>query len=145
MPQRDDHRRKKARRLTLGDECEAYCAGRSWELYRVAGFPMPAWVQANRLARGTVEDITRLAAKTPGRPESDNEPSWDYVMYLLGQQLLAADDEPGRFEMVQTSALAPLEEMLLTSDNRCRVTAAEFFRLALHPIVDAERAGNGRL
>ena len=52
---------------SIGDECEAFLAGRSQQLHEAAGMPVPLWARLNRLARCSCEDLLELADTTISR------------------------------------------------------------------------------
>jgi hypothetical protein len=116
---RHGRRLESEERGSIGDELEAFLAGRYVRFVRDRHREIPWWAWVNRLAHGTSDEVTALGTRRVRRRDE-----WGRAEQFLAQEImvLARGDLAG----LQRSGLVPLELKLAEDDGCAAVTALQF-------------------
>jgi hypothetical protein len=120
---------------SLGDECEAYLAGRYADVVDavVGAGSRPAWVRLNEVAHAPLAALVEVAATPVGSASP-----WDAARRSLAEILIEASrDDEARARRLQLEILQPLESRL--------ARVAEFVTPhRLVELVEVSLVGHGR-
>jgi hypothetical protein len=123
---------------SIGDECEAFLAGRSLQLHEEAGVAVPLWARLNRLARASYDDLVELAGtEVSRRRRAATVMTWDTALILLARQLLA-DSDPDQVRARQREVLQPLEPQSF-ANGPFDLFPDEFFDFIVQRMAESER------
>lgn len=117
-------------RTGVGDECEAYLAGRLAAYLQELGRPIPAVAWLNQVVHATPRELSILAITGEAYVV---EPSlWRRAIGYLARSLLERARETGRpIEELQRDLLVPLELELIGDPSAFHLDSAEMIRLAM--------------
>jgi hypothetical protein len=113
----------------IGDECDAYLAGRLAFYLSELGRPVPAVAWLNRVVHATGSELVILANETD---ETDQPATWRRTVGYLARTLLERSRETGhRIEQLQQELLLPLELQLIGDATAVGLDSADLVRLTL--------------
>ena len=113
----------------IGDECDAYLAGRLAFYLRELGRPVPPVAWLNRVVHATPAELVILANEAD---DSDQPMAWRRTVGYLARILLERSRETGqRIDRLQQELLVPLELELIGDAGAARLDSAGMVRLTL--------------
>lgn len=113
----------------VGDECDAYLAGRLAFYLRELGRPVPSVAWLNRVVHATPEELVILASEAE---DTDQPVAWRRTVGYLARTLLERSRETGqRIDRLQQELLVPLELELIGEPSAARLDSADMVRLTL--------------
>lgn len=115
--------------FTIGDECEAYLAGRLAYHLQGLGRPVPPVGWLNLVVHSTPAELVIL-----GNELGHSVPSsgWRRTVGYLARSLLERSRETGRpVDRLQQELLVPLELELIGDDAAAQLDSADLIRLTL--------------
>lgn len=113
----------------VGDECEAFLAGRLAAYLRDAGRPIPPVGWLNQVAHATTSELVYL---TGGHAGVVHPLNWHRAVAYLSRSLLERARESGQpIAQLQREHLVPLELELLGDPDAVSLDSADMIRLAL--------------
>jgi len=113
----------------VGDECEAFLAGRLGAYLRQEGRPIHAVSWLNQVVHATPEELDRLALLGA---QLDYVSTWHRAVGYMTRSLLERAAETGRpVGELQSTLLLPLELRLLGDPDAASLDPADLIRLAL--------------
>ena len=120
MPAARRGRRLEPERLvSIGDELEAFLAGRYVRFQRDRHREIPSWAWLNRLAHGTSDEVIALGERRVRRRDA-----WEHAEQLLAREIMVLAG--GDLEGLQRSVLMPLELRLAERDGCAALTPQQF-------------------
>jgi hypothetical protein len=96
--------------VALAEEAEAFLAGRLADRFADTGRGVPAWALLNRLAHGSIDELTALLVAAQGGWRA--HPSalvWTAAERRLALRLLSTSGTPGELRSLQSAVLIPVE------------------------------------
>lgn len=111
----------------VGDEVEAYLAGRYVDHLVQRKRPVPAWAVVNRLAHATRDELARVvdgSVTSRGSPAS-RRVAWEESERFLAGTLLARTDGADDLAALQFTSLVPLELALIETVRHERLDAEQ--------------------
>ena len=113
----------------VGDECDAYLAGRLAFYLRELGRPVPPVAWLNTVVHATPAELAVLAHEADG---TDRPMAWRRTVGYLARTLLERSRETGqRVDWLQKDLLLPLELELIGDAAAAQLDSADMVRLAL--------------
>jgi len=114
----------------VGDECEAFLAGRLARYLGAAGQPVPPVGWLNQVAHGTPAELSALArTSSMGTPPPSR---WARTVGYLARSLLERSRETCRtIEELQRELLVPLELELIAMPECADLDPADIVRITL--------------
>jgi hypothetical protein len=113
----------------IGEECDAYLAGRLAFYLRELGRPVPPVAWLNRVVHATPAELVILAHEAD---DTDQPVAWRRTVGYLSRTLLERSRETGqRVERLQQELLVPLELELIGNASAAQLDSADMVRLAL--------------
>jgi hypothetical protein len=113
----------------VGDECDAYLAGRLAFYLRELGRPVPPVAWLNRVVHATPAELVILANEAD---DADQPMAWRRTVGYLARTLLERSRETGRrIDRLQQELLVPLELELIGDVAAAQLDSAEVVRLTL--------------
>jgi hypothetical protein len=128
----------------LGDEVEAFVQGCLVNYLLAVGRPVPAWAVLNRLAHGSVDDLTEFAATGSGKliGESEpGEPTWLRAQRSLAAALVTGATRPDDIVGFQRAVLVPLELWFIQRARSEAITSRRVLELASEALADHRPTG----
>lgn len=113
----------------IGDECDAYLAGRLAFYLRELGRPVPPVAWLNRVVHATPAELVILANEAD---DTDQPMAWRRTVGYLARTLLERSRETGqRIERLQQELLVPLELELIGDAAATQLDSADMVRLTV--------------
>lgn len=117
-------------RPSVGEECEAFLAGRYADLPAIRSEGTPAWIHLNRVAHGTGDDLQRLRPHSPWSEDAPPADRWSTTVAWIANEVLRRAADEDQLRWIQTTVLWPLEDELI--DAPCPMFGTP---VALHRLV----------